>query len=195
MFHLSVFTAGAQHQLLYKQSTQEYGVSGDLVSPVLHSCFPHESTNAIFSPASLEKLPALDNYDIQVYSFVMVILDCINKLKCLWYTVATILVWWCEQMEVIRKDNYVWVHVLMNVCSHTYYCCIDSIMPGHCTAPSEPPLPTSDSCFIKQSTKTLEGPRIFLWLVKGSDESEMWGGRKQEGTEQKEKGKRKWKRG
>ena len=64
MFHLSVFTAGAPHQLLYKQSRQEYGVSGDLVSPVLHSCFPHKSTNAIFSPASPEKLPALDDYHV-----------------------------------------------------------------------------------------------------------------------------------
>ena len=32
-------------------------------------------------------------------------------------------------------------------------------------------------------------------MVKGRDESEMWSGRKEEGTEQKGKGKRKWKRG
>ena len=81
MLHLSVFTAGAQHQLLYKQSRQEYGVSGDLVSPVFHSCFPHKSTNAIFSPASPEKLPALDDY--HVIHFVMVILDCTKQVKLL----------------------------------------------------------------------------------------------------------------
>ena len=44
-----------------------------VVSLVLHlHLLPHKSTDAIFSPASSEKFPALDDYDIIIQMYILV---------------------------------------------------------------------------------------------------------------------------